>query len=161
MGFIGISLDNYIIRHLENNPSAKTKDLRDRLLSAIEADQNGVKCPCGNDIWVVGSASVGYSCFTCITGENRPSGNYEIDSVLRRRVDKKGRRHIDEMDITKICGIFDDDGYEMKTELFEKPTLCLICVNNDNAKEEVLCNLTRFAQRNDKEFKCNAFLKID
>lgn len=161
MGFIGISIDNYIKRHLESNPSANKKDLRDRLISAMADDQNGVKCSCGNDIWVIGSAAVGIGCFTCITGENRPSGHYEIDSVLKKRRDKGGRRHIDQMDITKICGIFDDDGYEINTELIKKPALCVICVYNEKPKEEALCNLTRFDQRNHKEFKCFAFLKKD
>lgn len=155
------SIDKYIKKHLKNNPSAKEKDLRKRLNSAVEADKNGVKCSCGNNIWVIGSASVGNSCFTCITRESQPDSNYEIDSVLKRRQGKSGRRHINEMDITKICGIFDDDGYEINTELIKKPALCLTCVNNDNANEEILCNLTRFEQRNDKEFKCFAFRKKD
>ena len=159
MGFVGISIDNYIAKHLENNPSATKKHLRERLISAVEADKNGVKCSCGNDIWVIGSASVGNRCFTCITGEKRPDGNYEIDSVLKRRQGKKGRRHIDEMDITKIHGIFDDDGYEINTDLIKKPSLCLICMNDGDANEEILCNLIRFDQRKDKEFKCSAFKK--
>jgi hypothetical protein len=159
MGFIGISIDNYVKRHLKNNPSANKKDLRDRLISAMAADQNGVKCSCGNDIWVVGSASVGNSCFTCITGENRPGGDYEIDSVLKRRQGSGRRRHIDEMDMTKICGIFDDDGYEINTDLIKKPSICLICMNDGDAKEELLCNMIRFDQRKDDEFKCSAFRK--
>lgn len=159
MGFVGISIDNYIAKHFENNPSANKKHLRERLISAVEADKNGVTCSCGNDIWVIGSASVGNRCFTCITGENRPDGNYEIDSVLKRRQRKTGRRHIDDMDITKIHGIFDDDGYEINTDLIKKPSLCLICMNDGDANEEILCNLIRFDQRKDKEFKCAAFKK--
>ena len=159
MGFIGISIDNYIKKHLKNNPSANKKELRKRLLAAMEADRNGVKCSCGNDIWVVGSASVGNSCLTCITGDSRSNGNYEIDLVLKRRHSKGGRRHIDQMDITKIHGIFDDDGYEINTDLIKKPSLCLICTNDGDANEEIMCNLIRFGQRNDKEFKCSAFQK--
>jgi len=64
-------------KHLINNPSENEKDLRSRLDSAIEAYQNGERCSCGNDIWVVGSASVGNSCFTCITGESFPNDDYE------------------------------------------------------------------------------------
>jgi len=157
MGYVGISIDNYLKKHLENNPSANKKDLRKRLISAIEADQNGVKCSCGNEIWVIGAASVGNSCLTCITGESRPNGNYEIDSVLKRRRGRRGRKHIDEMDITKINGIFDDDGYEINTDLIKKPSLCLICMNDGDANEEILCNLIRFGQRSDKEFKCYSF----
>ena len=160
MAFIGISIDTYIKRHLENNASANKKDLRDRLISAIEADQNGVKCACGNDIWGVGSASVGNSCFTCITGENLPVGHYEIDSVLKRRLGKDERRHIDQLDLTKICGIFDDDGYEINTNLIKKPSLCFICMKDEDANEEILCNMIRFDQRKNSEFKCSAFKRI-
>ena len=59
MGFVAISIDNYVIQHLDNNPSENEKDLRKRLNSALEDYKNGGKCSCGNDIWVVGSASVG------------------------------------------------------------------------------------------------------
>jgi len=37
--------------------------------------------------------------------------DYEIDSAIKKSENKKGRRHIDEMDPTKIAGFFDDDGY--------------------------------------------------
>ena len=39
-------------------------------------------CECGEPIWVIGSAVAGHACFTCITGEATPSGDYEIDEVL-------------------------------------------------------------------------------
>ena len=82
MGFVGISIDKYIKKHLKSNPSENEKDLRKRLNSALEDCKNGVKCSCGNDIWVIGSASVGNSCFTCITGESQPDSDYEIDSIM-------------------------------------------------------------------------------
>lgn len=63
------------------------------------------------------------------------------------------------MDKTQIYGIFNDDGDDINTELIKKPSLCLICVNDDNPNEEILCNLTRFDQKNDMEFKCFAFKK--
>lgn len=159
MGFVGISIDKYIKKHLKSNPSENEKDLRKRLNSALDDYKNGVKCFCGNDIWVIGSASVGNSCFTCITGESQPDSDYEIDSAIKKRENKKGQKHIDEMDKTKIHGIFNDEGYEINTELIKKPSLCLICVNDDNPNEEIFCNLTRFDQKNDKEFKCFAFRK--
>jgi hypothetical protein len=70
-----------------------------------------------------------------------------------------GQRHIDQMDKTQIHGFFDDDGYEINTELIKKPPLCLTCVNDDNPNEEMLCNMTRYDQKNDNEFKCFAFKK--
>ena len=159
MGFVPISIDKYVEKHLKYNPSENEKDLRNRLDSALMAYQNGVRCTCGNDIWVIGSASVGNSCFTCITGESYPTDDYEIDIAVKKRESTKGRRHIDEMDPTKIAGFFDDDGYEINTDLIKKPSLCLTCVNDDNPNEEMLCNMTRYDQKDDKEFKCFAYKK--
>jgi hypothetical protein len=108
---------------------------------------------------VIGSASVGNSCFTCITGESQPDSDYEIDSAIEKRENKKGKRHIDQINKTQIYGFFDDDGYEINTELIKKPSLCIICANDDNPNEEMLCNMTRYDQKNDKDFKCFAYRK--
>ena len=89
MGFVSITIDKYVVMHLENNSSEKEVDLRKRLKSALEAYNNGIKCSCGNDIWVIGSASVGNSCFTCITGESYPTEDYEIDSAIKKEKTKK------------------------------------------------------------------------
>jgi hypothetical protein len=159
MGFVAISIDKYIKKHLDSNPSENELDLRKRLNSALEDYKNGVKCSCGNDIWVIGSTSVGNSCFTCITGESQPDSDYEIDSAIKKRENKKGQRHIDQIEKTQIHGFFDDDGYENNTELIKKPSLCLICVNDDNPNEEMLCNMTRYDQKDDNEFKCFAYKK--
>jgi len=159
MKFVPISIDKYIKKHLESNPSENEKDLRMHLESALDDYKKGVKCSCGNDIWVIGSASVGNSCFTCITGESQPDSDYEIDSAIRKSENKKGRRHIDKMDKTQIHGFFDDDGFEINTELIKKPSLCLTCVNDDNPDEEMLCNMTRYDQKDDNEFKCFAYKK--
>jgi hypothetical protein len=43
--------------------------------------------------------------------------------------------------------------------LIKKPSLCITCTNNDNPNEELLCNMNRYNQRNDKEFKCFAYKK--
>ena len=58
MGFIPISIDEYIKKHLKSNPSESETDLRKRLNRALTDYKNGLKCHCGNDIWVIGSASV-------------------------------------------------------------------------------------------------------
>mgnify|MGYP001588103805 FL=1 len=118
MGFVPISIDKYVTMHLKNNPSEKEVDVRKYLKSALNAYINGSKCSCGNDIWVIGSAFVGNSCFTCITGESYPTNDYEIDSAIKKRENKKGRRHIDDIDPTKIDGFFDDD--EFKCFAFSK-----------------------------------------
>jgi len=159
MGFKSISINEYIKKHLKNNPSENEKDLRKRISSALADYENGVKCSCGNDIWVIGSASVGNSCFTCITGESEPENDYEIDSAVKKKRIKKGGKHIDEMDQKKIHGYFDDEGNEINMDLIKKPDLCIICINDDNLNEEVLCNLTRLDQKDEEEFKCFAFKK--
>lgn len=160
MGFVPISVDKYIKKHLKSNPSENEKDLRKHLNSALEDYNKGVKCSCGNDIWVIGSAFAGNSCFTCITGESQPDSDYEIDSAIVKSENKKGRRHINNIDPTKIAGFFDDDGYEINTDLIKKPGLCITCVHDNDPNEEILCNMTRYDQRNDRGFNCFAFKKI-
>lgn len=160
MGFIPISVSEYIRKHLENNPSANETDLRKSLNVALSAYRNGVKCQCGNDIWVIGSAAVGNSCFSCITGESFPSDDYEIDSAINKAENKKGKRHIEDIDPSKIQGIFDDDGYEINTELINKPGLCILCLNNDDPSQKLLCDLTRYDQKESNEFICFAFKRI-
>ncbi len=157
MGFIPITINSYIKKHLKNNPGENEKDLRKRLNSALADYKKGIRCSCGNDIWVIGSASVGNSCFTCITGESYPTDDYEIESAIKKRENTKGRRHIDEIPPNKIAGFFDDDGYEINTDLIKKPSLCITCIKDDNPNEELLCNMTRYDQKDDKEFKCFAY----
>ena len=157
MGFLPISISGYIKKHLKNNPGENEKDLRKRLNSALADYRKGVKCSCVNDIWVVGSASVGNSCFTCITGESFPTDDYEIESAIKKRENIKGRRHIDEIPPSKIAGFFDDDGYEINTDLIKKPPLCITCINDDNPKEEMFCNMVRYDLKDENEFKCFAY----
>lgn len=159
MGFIPISIENYIKKHLENNPSENETDLRKRLSSALIDYQNGVKCSCGNDLWVVGSAAVGNSCFNCITGESLPIDDYEIDAAIKKRENRKGQRNISDIKPSEIHGFFDDDGYEINADLIKKPTLCLTCVRDDDPSEEPLCNMTRFDQQGEPEFVCFAYMK--
>lgn len=115
--FVPISIDRYVRKHMENNPAENEKDLTKRIVRALEDYRKGIKCKCGNDIWVIGSAAVGNSCFTCITGESMPSEDYEIDSAIKKREIKKGQRHIDEIEPSEIAGFFDDDGYEINPGL--------------------------------------------
>ncbi len=53
---------------------------------------------------------------------------------------------------------FDDDGNEINPALIPMPGLCLNCEKKDDPYEEILCNLTRLDQRDDKEFVCYAFV---
>jgi hypothetical protein len=157
MGFVPISINKFVIKHLENNPTVKEKDLRNNLNEALTCFKKGIKCSCGNDIWVIGSAFAGNSCFTCITGDSFPTDDYEIDSAIIKNENKNGIKHIDNIDKTKISGFFDDEGFEINIDLIKKPSICLTCINDDDAKEELLCNMTRYDQRDDNEFKCFAY----
>lgn len=159
MIFTPISIDDYVKLHIKKNPSEDRVALRKNLEAALDFYKNYQKCECGNDIWVIGSAAVGNGCFTCITGKSKPDGDYEIDDAIIKRSNKKGRRHIDDMDPTKIAGFFDDDGYEIIPELLKKPPLCLLCANDDNPEEVILCTLTRHGQENEDTFVCHAFRK--
>ncbi|MEA3480239.1 MAG: hypothetical protein U9R60_18795 [Bacteroidota bacterium] len=85
MGFTSITIEEFIKQHLKHNPSENKIDLRKRLTIALTDYKNGVKCTCGNDIWVIGSAFVGNGCFSCITGESMPIDDYEIDLTSSKR----------------------------------------------------------------------------
>lgn len=78
MGFVPIRLDEYVRRHLKNNPGVAAADLTARLQYALDAQKAGRHCDCGAPIWVIGSAVAGLMCFTCITGGSDPSDDYEI-----------------------------------------------------------------------------------
>ena len=136
------------------------KVLRVRIEAALEDYKNGVKCQCGKDIWIGGSASSPFACFSCITGKDHPRGDYEIDSALEKR-DKQGRRHIDEMDPRKINGMFDDDGYEINRNNIKILPLCLTCVKNksEDWEDKVLCDGVRYDQVKRDKFICHGYLK--
>ena len=80
-GFIPIKLEDFIGRYLEDNPGASRQEIEEGLQYALEAYKKGVRCECGEPIWVIGSALVGSSCFTCITGEATPDDDFEIDEA--------------------------------------------------------------------------------
>lgn len=78
-GFAPIALEDYVAKHLRSNPDTDRADLIRRLHRAIAAFKAGQRCRCGEEIWIIGSAEVGLSCFACITGEPCPDSDYEID----------------------------------------------------------------------------------
>lgn len=81
-GFVPISIEQYAQLHVQRNPHEKSDQLRERLQECAAAALRGERCECGEPIWVIGSALAGHACFTCITGEDAPSEDYEIDEVL-------------------------------------------------------------------------------
>ena len=56
-------------------------------------------------------------------------------------------------------GIFDDDGTPINPHSIPKPGLCLLCKSDDDTdpEENILCRLTRYDQRNEKDFECHVF----
>ena len=85
MAFVPIGITEYVRLHLKDNPDENPSDLLARLRGCVSDALGGARCHCGAPIWVVGSASAGYGCFTCITGEAVPTEDYEIDEVLTAR----------------------------------------------------------------------------
>lgn len=83
MTFVPIRLDDYVEVFLKNNPGSKRNDVRIRLEKALAAFRSDVRCDCGAQIWVIGSAEVGHACFTCITGEAVPVDDYELTEALQ------------------------------------------------------------------------------
>ena len=79
MGFVPITVDDYVRSHRKSNPGSNEHDLRERLRQTLAAYHAGARCSnCSERIWVIGSAEVGHMCFTCITGEAYPEDDYEI-----------------------------------------------------------------------------------
>jgi len=83
-GFTPISLEKYVELHLKSNPGTDRNDLETRLRYVMDANERGTRCRCGEEIWIIGSAEVGLSCFTCITGEATPDDDYEVVATTSR-----------------------------------------------------------------------------
>jgi hypothetical protein len=77
--FNKISIDNFIEKYRRDNPQEDLKKLREDILYFKQLKIQGIKCDCGNSLWVIGSAISGKNCFTCITGDSDFSRDYEIE----------------------------------------------------------------------------------
>lgn len=60
-----------------------------------------------------------------------------------------------------IMGYFNDDGTPFNPDLYPLPNLCLSCKKRNNPHEEMLCNLTRMDQKDEPEFKCYAYERLN
>jgi hypothetical protein len=78
LSFAPISIKDYVKLHLKRNPGTKAEELTAELERALKDYREGVRCSCGEPIWVLGASKVGNMCFTCITGEACPDSDYEI-----------------------------------------------------------------------------------
>jgi hypothetical protein len=79
--FAPISLKEYAKKHVKSNPGDKESQVIAQLERALKDYQAGVRCSCGEPIWVIGSSQTGNMCFTCITGEAVPDCDYEIEQA--------------------------------------------------------------------------------
>jgi hypothetical protein len=83
-GFVPVRLNKFVTQYLRNNKDADGDAVRDAVEDALAAWRQGVRCACGNPLWVAGSAVAGYGCFRCITGSAEPDGDPEIDAACER-----------------------------------------------------------------------------
>lgn len=62
-----------------------------------------------------------------------------------------------------IAGFYDDDGNRIYPTSLPKPGLCLICQMDacTDPEENMLCAMNRWDQRNDENFECGVFRRID
>ena len=80
-GFVPVRLNQFVKQYLRNNKDADGDAVHAAVEDALAAWRQGVRCACGNPLWVAGSAVAGYGCFTCITGSAEPDGDPEIDAA--------------------------------------------------------------------------------
>jgi hypothetical protein len=85
MGFKPISIKEYAKIHVECNPGDKESEITAQLQRALQQYREGVRCHCGEPIWVIGASQVGAMCFTCITREAFPESDYEILEACGKR----------------------------------------------------------------------------
>ncbi len=78
-GFTPISLEDYLDRHMQSNPDEERTEVEAKIKDMIKFHNEGRRCNCGNNIWVIGSAAAGWAaCFSHITGEAYPDDDFEI-----------------------------------------------------------------------------------
>ena len=75
-----ISIERFADMTVENNPDMNKVQLIESLKEAVKRKREGATCTiCGSPIWAAGSAITGVNmCFTCTTGEEDDSEDYEI-----------------------------------------------------------------------------------
>jgi hypothetical protein len=55
---------------------------------------------------------------------------------------------------------YDDDGNELDPKAVPLPQMCRLCEKLNDPDEEILCDLNRLDQRNERQFKCGAFVSL-
>lgn len=77
---IPITIEEFSEKYIEWNEEEKLEEVKMRFKSVLIRKLDGGKCQvCGSPIWAYGSALSEFDgCFTCITGENDDSEDYEF-----------------------------------------------------------------------------------
>jgi len=62
-----------------------------------------------------------------------------------------------------LNGFYTDDGELININNIPLPGLCVVCQSNqcDDPEENFLCQMNRYDQRDEKEFKCGAYEKLN
>lgn len=82
---IPIKVKEYVHKYCMNNPKADPVQLKQNLMKAVQDKKNGATCfHCGKEIWAVGNAVVYHAWFSCLTGEEDSSEDYEIKGVCKQ-----------------------------------------------------------------------------
>ncbi len=60
-------------------------------------------------------------------------------------------------------GFYSDDGELINPDSIPLPGLCILCQSYQicDSEEDLLCQMNRYDQRDDREFKCGAFQKAE
>lgn len=78
---IKIPLDKFVLMAVKSNPGETVEGMTLRATRALELKRRGEKCACcgSKPVWGAGFAVTGTNyCFTCMTGEQDSSKDYEI-----------------------------------------------------------------------------------
>ena len=80
MMFTPISKRNLAEKLHKENPQIAVIEWEDKLTQATNLKNRLAKCPCGNPIWIVGTALLGTPmCFTCVTGTVDCADDFELE----------------------------------------------------------------------------------
>ncbi|MDP6354087.1 MAG: hypothetical protein QF473_03230 [Planctomycetota bacterium] len=78
-GFISIRPDEFADLVHEECPDLDRAEIVEHILHARNEYKKGKRCDCGEELWVAGAALAGIACFKCITGQDVPDEDFEIE----------------------------------------------------------------------------------
>lgn len=114
--FLPISVEEYIDLCLENSDGFSGEELRHLLSDSLYAFRQGVRCKCGNPLWVIGSAITGeYGCYKCLIGQDSSEAVFEIDEACSTEESRLGE--FDEILIEQVADVLKNSPDDYETEL--------------------------------------------